>query len=56
MNYFTLGKDLTLEELITLIVTPPFSKIGIFDLETFFAQEDRLKLALKLNSIIANPI
>ena len=55
MNYFTLGKDLTLEELITLIVTPPFSKIGIFDLETFFAQEDRLKLALKLNSIIANP-
>ena len=55
MNYFTLGKDLTLEELITLIVTPPFAKIGIFDLETFFAQEDRLKLALKLNSIIANP-
>lgn len=55
MNYFTLGKDLTLEELITLIVTPPFAKIGIFDLETFFAQSERLKLALKLNTIIANP-
>ncbi|MDD3007912.1 MAG: DUF87 domain-containing protein [Arcobacter sp.] len=55
MNYFTQGKDLTLEELITLIVTPPFAKIGIFDLETFFAQSERLKLALKLNNIIANP-
>ncbi len=30
-------------------------KVGIFDLETFFAQEERLKLALKLNTIIANP-
>ena len=55
MNYFLEGKDLSLEELITLIVTPPFSKIGIFDLETFFGQADRLKLALKLNTIIANP-
>ncbi|MCG3715455.1 hypothetical protein L5F64_07685, partial [Aliarcobacter butzleri] len=26
-----------------------------FDLETFFAQSERLKLALKLNNIIANP-
>ncbi len=55
MNYYTQNKDLSLEELITLIVTPPFSKVGIFDLETFFTQDDRLKLALKLNTIIANP-
>ena len=55
MNYFIKGKDLNIEELITLIVTPPFTKIGIFDLETFFAQDERLKLALKLNTIIANP-
>jgi len=55
MNCYSQGKDLNLEELISLIVTPPFSKVGIFDLETFFAQDDRLKLALKLNTIIANP-
>ncbi len=55
MNFYSQNKDLTLEELISLIVTPPFSKVGIFDLETFFAQDDRLKLALKLNTIIANP-
>lgn len=55
MDYYSREKDLTLEELISAIVTPPFKKVGIFDLDTFFASEDRLKLALKLNSIIANP-
>ena len=55
LNAFKEQKDLSLEELISLIVTPPFSKIGVFALETFFAQNDRLKLALKLNGIIANP-
>ncbi len=55
MNYYYQGKDLSLEELISNIVSPPFKKVGIFDLDTFFASEDRLKLALKLNSIIANP-
>ena len=55
MNSYANQKDLSLEELITCIVTPPFSKVGIFDLETFFPQSERLKLALKLNTIIANP-
>jgi len=55
MSYYSQGKDLNIEELISCIVTPPFKKIGVFDLETFFAQDDRLKLALKLNTIIANP-
>ncbi|WP_148625895.1 ATP-binding protein [Aliarcobacter cryaerophilus] len=54
-SYFKEQKDLTLEELITLIVTPPFSKIGVFDLETFFPQRDRLQFALKINTIIASP-
>ncbi|MFA6741954.1 MAG: DUF87 domain-containing protein [Arcobacteraceae bacterium] len=55
MNSYSNQKDLSLEELISFIVTPPFSKVGIFDLETFFPQNERLKLALKLNTIIANP-
>ena len=55
MNYYTAGKDISLEQLISLIVSPPFEKVGVFDLETFFAQDDRLKLALKLNTIIASP-
>ncbi len=55
MSFYSENKDLSLEELISCIVTPPFKKVGIFDLETFFSSEERLKLALKLNSIIANP-
>lgn len=54
-NYFQEQKDLTLEEIVSLIVNPPFSKIGVFDLETFFSQNERLKFALKLNTIIASP-
>lgn len=55
MHNFKEQKDLSLEELINQIVTPPFSKVGVFDLDTFFAQSQRLQLALKLNAIIANP-
>ncbi len=55
MNSYSNQKDLSIEELISFIVTPPFAKVGIFDLETFFPQNERLKLALKLNTIIANP-
>lgn len=55
MNAYSQSKDLSLEELIAHIVTPPFKKVGIFDVETFFPQDERLKLALKLNTIIANP-
>ncbi len=55
MNYYSENRDLNLEELISCIVNPPFKKVGVFDLETFFATDERLKLALKLNTIIANP-
>ncbi len=55
MSFYSENKDLSLEELIPSIVTPPFKKVGIFDLDTFFSSDERLKLALKLNSIIANP-
>ncbi len=55
MSFYSENKDLSLEELISSIVTPPFKKVGIFDLDTFFSSDERLKLALKLNSIIANP-
>ena len=55
MNSYSNQRDLTIEELINNIINPSFSKVGVFDLETFFPQSERLKLALKLNTIIANP-
>ena len=55
-NYFWRKSiDLTLEELIGYIASPPFEKIGIMELKTFYPQNDRMKLAFSLNNIIASP-
>lgn len=52
---FKNGENLTIEELIALINEPPFAKVGVFDLAQFYPNDERLKLALKLNSLIASP-
>jgi hypothetical protein len=49
------GKDLDLATLVGQIPKPPFRKLGVFDLEQFFGEKDRMKLALQLNSLLASP-
>jgi hypothetical protein len=49
------GRDLSLEDLILQIQTPPFAKLGVFDIDTFFPQKERFKLAQAMNQIIAAP-
>ncbi len=49
------GKDLDLGELILQTQTPPFPKLGVFDVDTFFPEKDRFELAMLLNNIIAAP-
>ncbi len=49
------GADLTLEALIELVHRPPLRKLGVFELETFFPEKDRLALALRLNNLVASP-
>ena len=49
------GKDLSLEDLIGRIISPPFKKIGVLPLDAFYPQADRFKFATKFNSIIASP-
>ena len=49
------GKDLDLATLVGQIPRPPFRKLGVFDLEMFFGEKDRMKLALQLNSLLASP-
>lgn len=55
MHHFSSGNDLNLEDLVREVLNPPFDRVGAFDLETFFSQNDRLKFSLKLNALIANP-
>jgi len=49
------GSDLTLEGLIELVHRPPLRKLGVFELETFFPEKERLALALRLNNLVASP-
>ncbi|MBN1565704.1 MAG: DUF87 domain-containing protein [Anaerolineae bacterium] len=49
------GINLTLEDVILQVQKPPFNKLGVFDIDTFFAEKDRFKLAMELNNIIASP-
>jgi hypothetical protein len=49
------GQDLDLERVIQGVQKPPFDKVGVFDLETFYPAKDRLQLAMALNNLIAAP-
>jgi hypothetical protein len=49
------GMDLDLSELILQTQNPPFAKLGVFDVNTFFPEKDRFELAMLLNNILAAP-
>lgn len=54
-HVWSAGQDLTLETLIRNIQKPPFGKVGIIDLESFMDRDDRQKLALRFNALLASP-
>ncbi len=54
-NAWSQGKDLDLGELILQTQSPPFPKLGVFDINTFFPEKDRFELAMLLNNILAAP-
>jgi hypothetical protein len=49
------GTDLDLGGLIRQVQTPPFDKIGVVDLESFFPAKERFDLAMRLNGVLAAP-
>ena len=49
------GRDLDLSGLIHAVQSPPFDKVGVIDLETFYPAKDRFALALKMNNLLASP-
>lgn len=48
-------EDLDLASLIQAIQSPPMSKIGVMDIDSFFPSKDRFALAMKLNNLLAAP-
>jgi hypothetical protein len=49
------GTDLDISALIALIQSPPFSRVGVIELDSFLPAKDRFALALRLNNLLAAP-
>ncbi len=49
------GHDLELSCLIERIQSPPFQKIGVIDLETFYPAKDRFAFVMALNNLLSAP-
>jgi len=53
-HFWKKGVSLSMEELIGYIASPPFQKVGILQLKSFYPQKDRMKLAMSLNTLISS--
>jgi len=49
------GKSLDLAAIIGAIQTPPFDKVGVIELETFYPKKERAELAVAVNTLLASP-
>jgi hypothetical protein len=49
------GEDLDLAAIIQRIQQPPFTRVGVLDLEAFYPEKDRFGLAMRLNGLLAAP-
>ena len=49
------GRSLDIAALIGAIQTPPISRIGVMDIESFYPSKDRFSLAMRLNNLLAAP-
>lgn len=49
------GRSLDLGGLIQAIQQPPFTRLGVMELETIYPAKDRFGLAMQLNALLASP-
>ncbi|HWJ46935.1 MAG TPA: DUF87 domain-containing protein [Candidatus Udaeobacter sp.] len=49
------GRDLDLAGLIQSVQSPPVSRIGVLDLESFYPAKERFALSMSLNNLLASP-
>ncbi len=54
-NAWRAGRDLDLGRLIGEIQSPPFERVGILNIDTFYPSKDRSKLAMQINNLLASP-
>lgn len=49
------GKSLDLATLVAQVQRPPFERLGVLDLQSFFPAAERQSLALRINNLLAAP-
>ncbi len=49
------GQNLDLGALISKIQNPPFERVGIMELDSFYPAKERTELAMTLNNLLASP-
>ncbi len=52
---WTHGRALDLATLVASVQQPPFRKVGVLELDSYYPADDRMKLAMKLNGLLASP-
>ena len=54
-SYWTLGKDVTLVDLINAVNDPPFDTLGALSIDKIYPPKERFALALQINNFLASP-
>jgi hypothetical protein len=49
------GRSIDLATLVAMVQQPPLRKLGVFELDEFFAPKDRTAFAVRLNGLLASP-
>jgi hypothetical protein len=49
------GQGPDLAAIIQAVQKPPFEKVGVFDVESFYPAKERMELALRVNALLASP-
>lgn len=55
MHAWQQSQNLDLAGIITQVQNPPFTKVGVLDMEAFFPSKERFELAMTLNNLLASP-
>ena len=54
-SFWTLGKDVSLVDLINAVNDPPFDKLGALPIDRIYPPKERFSLALQINNFLASP-
>jgi hypothetical protein len=54
-NAWRRGESLDIAGLIHAIQAPPFDRLGVLDLESFYPSKERFALAMRVNNLLASP-